>query len=146
MISKDVLNKGYSRLSGVFGKATYPTERIRLLHECIKEINEREFCDLIDKLIKNCRWPPLEDDFLKYLTIVREDHRREEVRKNNQMIKKNFSTDPFADLLKRNKQKIDFDLQEFLDKIKQIEADTVIKMREGKTMVDNGWKPSFILK
>ena len=148
MISKEVLREQFTRLINTYGRRNYPNERIMLLVEIVKETTNKDFVSLVDKMIKCCLRPPLEEEFHKYLSITREDNRLEEIRRHREEIASNYSKTPMHDLLK-DASKVDgpkFDMKSLIEKIAKESLGFEVQWRDNhRKRMKEGYKPSFKL-
>lgn len=140
MLSKDFLNAQYLRLYTEYGSNVYGKERIRLLHESLGDITEKDLEKLISKLIKKCLKPPLENEFLKYYSEVREENRLEEVRKNN--LENSFAKTNLGSVGSSIAK--EFSFQELFVKMAEIQFKSEAKWKEDhRKRLATGEKPHF---
>jgi hypothetical protein len=145
MISLETLRTQFTRLINNYGRKNYSNERILLLRDIVKEITDKEFIALVDKLILNCRNAPMEKEFNEYLSAVREDKRLKEIRENREEISRNYSSTPLGDLLKEHGRiDLNFNFKAEIEKLARENLGFEVKWREDhqKRLKEN-YKPSF---
>jgi hypothetical protein len=60
------------RLQREYGEKTYTTERLRLIFREVKFLDAKRFETIVDRLIMECRSPPLWQEIAPYVAIERE--------------------------------------------------------------------------